>query len=421
MRESTVSHVATQVRKDINPVVDGCTVCESDLSTLRSSLLPAHDANEGTVAIADLFSGCGGLSLGLQRAAHELGVLLDVRLAVDFDRTAMDVYRQLFPTATSICKPIEQLLDGDIGSNPTASESALVRRVGRLDILVGGPPCQGHSNLNNHSRRDDPRNGLYLFMARAAEIFIPSAILIENVPTVTHDVRRSVHLCIDNLKDIGYDVGQQIIDLSNLGVPQKRRRHVIVAVRDCNISPHSLISSLETPICNHTPRSVRWAIADLEQSGKTNLFNSPSKPNTVNESRINWLFDNDKLDLPNRLRPPCHQTEHSYTAMYGRMSWDSPAQTITTGFNCIGQGRYVHPAQRRVITPHEAARLQMLPDFVDFGQVQTRRALAKMIGNAAPPPLSYAIGRALMSILIDSQEMNQAENALVKELVGRGI
>lgn len=398
-------------------MVDGCTVCESDLSILRSSLLPSHDGNEGTVAIADLFSGCGGLSLGLQRAAHDLDFALDVRLAVDSDQTAMAVYRKLFPTATAFCKPIEQLLDGEIGSIPTSAESALARRVGRLDILVGGPPCQGHSNLNNHSRRDDPRNGLYLFMARAAEIFNPSAILIENVPTVTHDVRKSVHLCIEHLEDFGYKVGQQVIDLSKIGVPQKRRRHVIVAVRDCDINPQDLVSTLDVPICQHMPRSVRWAIGDLETNARTNLFDSPSKSNADNRSRIDWLFDNDESNLPNRLRPPCHQSDHSYTAMYGRMSWDAPAQTVTTGFNCMGQGRYVHPARRRVITPHEAARLQMLPDYVDFSSVRTRKGLAKLIGNAAPPPLAFVIGIAMIPTLTGSSEGIQAENLLPNEMV----
>lgn len=377
----------------------GCSICESNISTLKSTTVPSGDPSWSKLSIADLFSGCGGLSLGIQRAAHDFGYSLDVRLAVDSDQIAMNVYQNLFLNAKTICRPIEQILDGKIGSSATATETEVAHQIGRLDILLGGPPCQGHSNLNNHSRRDDPRNGLYLYMARAAEILCPSAIVIENVPTVTFDVRGVVHRTVERLKEIDYTIGEGVVDLSNLGVPQKRRRHVIIAVRDFDVDPQELVKSLETPICGHVPKSVRWAIEDLQDAVKCNPFDSPSQPRPVNQFRINWLFENDENDLPNELRPPCHRSDHSYTAMYGRMLWDEPAQTVTTGFNCIGQGRYVHPSRRRVITPHEAARLQMLPDFVDFSSVSARKHLAKLIGNSVPPPLSFSIGKMIIPFL----------------------
>ena len=379
----------------------GCSICEADFSILRSTTLPSDDPSWSKVRIADLFSGCGGLSLGIQRAAHELGYSLDVRLAVDSDQIALDVYGRSFPEATTICKPIEQILDGEIGSPATIAEAELAHQVGQLDILLGGPPCQGHSNLNNHSRRDDPRNGLYLYMARAAEILCPSVIISENVPTATFDVRNVVHQTVERLKEIDYTIGEGVVDLSNLGVPQKRHRHVIVAVRNCDVDPQELVEELKSPICEHIPRNIRWAMEDLEDVARSNLFDSPSRPYPANQSRIDWLFDKDEINLPNNLRPPCHRSDHSYTAMYGRMVWDQPAQTVTTGFNCMGQGRYVHPSRRRVITPHEAARLQMLPDFVDFSSVTARKHLAKLIGNSVPPPLSSAIGKMVIPFLKD--------------------
>ena len=311
----------------------------------------------------------------------------------------MNVYRDLFPAATTICKPIEDVLDGELDSQFTRAEGELAQEVGRLAFMLGGPPCQGHSNLNNHSRRDDPRNGLYLRMARAAQVLRPAAIIIENVPTVTYDVQKAVHRTIDCLKSLEYSVGAGVVDLSNLGVPQKRRRHIIVALQDCELDAQDLVDSLESPICGHVPRTVRWAIGDLEDSAKANLFDSASTPYPINQSRIDWLFDNDKTDLPNELRPPCHKSDHSYTAMYGRIVWDLPAQTVTTGFNCMGQGRYVHPSRRRVITPHEAARLQTLPDFVNFKAVPARKHLAKLIGNSVPPLLSYTIGKLVIPLL----------------------
>lgn len=373
-----------------------CPICESDISSLTSTRQPSVEPSRPKLRIADLFSGCGGLSLGLRNAAHHLGYSIDVRLALDSDEEAMTVYSSSFPDATTVCKNIEQVIDGELDSPPTDNESNLVNDVGRLDILLGGPPCQGHSNLNNHSRRDDPRNRLYLSMARAAELLKPSIIIVENVPTVTFDVRKSVQKTVKNLKKLGYTTGQGVIDLRNLGVPQKRRRHVVVAVSDVVVDVQATIEELKEPKCEHLPRSVRWAIGDLQDVKRSKMFDSPSRPSETNQSRIDWLFANDEFNLPNRLRPPCHQSQHTYTAMYGRLEWDKPAPTVTTGFNSTGQGRYVHPSQRRVVTPHEAARLQMLPDFVDFGLVRTRKQLAKLIGNSAPPPLTSELGKKLI-------------------------
>ena len=379
---------------------EDCPACRADALILKSIDPLVSEPTWPALTIADLFSGCGGLSLGLQRAAYESECSMDVRLALDSDRTAMDVYGGLFPTANTVCKPIEEVLDGEMDSPPTATEIELAEKVGPLDFMLGGPPCQGHSNLNNHSRRDDPRNGLYLRMARAAEVLSPSAIIIENVPTVTYDVQKAVQRTIKYLEEsLEYTVGAGVVDLSNVGVPQRRRRHIILALKDADTDAQKLVDGLKSPICEHVPRTVRWAIADLEDEPSCGIFDTASTPYPVNQSRIDWLFDNDESNLPNRLRPPCHRSDHSYTAMYGRMDWDLPAQTVTTGFNSMGQGRYVHPSRRRVITPHEAARLQTLPDFVNFRAVSARKHLAKLIGNSVPPLLSYAIGRSLIPVL----------------------
>ena len=131
------------------------------------------------------------------------------------------MYRGLFKDAKIKSKPIEEIFEGELGRSPSKTESELNRQVGQLDILLGGPPCQGHSNLNNHSRRDDPRNGLYLYMARAAEVMCPSVVIIENVPTVTRDVRKSVQQTVEKLKEIGYTTEQGVVDLWKLGVPKR--------------------------------------------------------------------------------------------------------------------------------------------------------------------------------------------------------
>ena len=145
------------------------------------------------------------------------------------------------------------------------------------------------------------------------------------------------------------------------------------------------------------PRTVRSAIHDLLNTDSERRFDTASNASPENRNRIAWLLENDAFDLPNRMRPQCHASGHSYKSMYGRLQWDRPAQTITTGFGSMGQGRFVHPARQRMITPHEAARIQGLPDFYDFSSVNKRTAIQAMIGNAVPPQFAIAISRSIMN------------------------
>ena len=143
-------------------------------------------------------------------------------------------------------------------------------------------------------------------------------------------------------------------------------------------------------------RSVRWACGDLMGASRAGNFDSHAASSKVNMARIDYLFNHDLLDLPNEMRPPCHRLKsHSYNSLYGRLSWDMPAPTITSGFNSPGQGRFVHPQARRTLTPHEAARIQSIPDFFDWGE-SNRESLTQMIGNAVPPMLAYAVAVELL-------------------------
>jgi DNA (cytosine-5)-methyltransferase 1 len=114
---------------------------------------------------------------------------------------------------------------------------------------------------------------------------------------------------------------------------------------------------------------------------------------------MEYLLKQNTYDLPNGLRPECHQDEHSYKSMYGRPSWHRPAQTITSGFGSIGQGRYMHPSRLRALTAHEAARIQGFPDYFDFSSVSRRSDLATMIGNAVPPALARVVAGGIMTAL----------------------
>lgn len=359
---------------------------------LRATEWPATPSVSSQVRLVDMFSGCGIMTLGVWEAARALGLRLTPVTALDINATALSVYEKNFPGVRSRSEPIEDLIDGHLGAKSTLSEKKFLRSVGTVDLLVGGPPCQGHSNLNNHTRRQDPKNQLYDRMARFAELAGPSHVLIENVSTVSNDRGRIVDKTVAALERVGYSVDQATVEVASMGVAQKRRRHVVVA------SLTQPIKVLETVAkFGRDPRPIGWAIEDLRRAKPSSLFDTPPVPNATNRKRIDWLFDHEMFDLPDRLRPDCHRLKpHSYTSVYGRMYWDRPSQTITRGYGSMGQGRYVHPRERRTITPHEAARLQFIPDFFRFPVNSTRRELADMIGNAVPTKLTYALALELL-------------------------
>src|SRR6266404_3412161 len=359
---------------------------------LRSTKPACHAPLRGSVRTADLFSGCGGLSLGVREACTALSKKAESVLAIDEDSPSLEVFKRNFKPEVAINQDIWSVLSGEIGARLQATEKNLVEKIGDVDICLAGPPCQGHSDLNNHTRRKDTRNKLYERVARFAEVAEPTHLIIENVPTVIHGQDRALDNTIARLEKLGYKVDANVVNLTDLGVPQRRKRHVLVA------SNKAL--SIEDVVKQHKvshERTVRWAIADLTRKSSEGLLDTPSVLHPDNIKRIDYLMKHADYDLPNRLRPVCHQDDHSYVSMYGRLKYDEPAQTITSGFSSPGQGRYIHPTQRRTLTPHEAARLQFFPDTFDFSAVKLRTSVANMIGNAVPMVLALVLCLVILS------------------------
>lgn len=347
-----------------------------------------------TIRLVDLFCGCGGISLGVKEACNTLNYKLDIPLAVDFEKEASDCYSRNFPYANTVNGDITELFSDLVGSPLTEKEKELKKSVGRVDLLVGGPPCQGHSDLNRYTKRNDPKNHLYLYMARAAEVFRPELIIIENVTGALHDKGQVVQRVKEDLINLGYKVDIGIVDLVKIGVPQTRRRLILLA----SLHGEYSVEEIQEEYSVDEERTVEWAISDLEKIVPTTLFDTPSVPSKVNQQRIHYLFEHNVYDLPNEERPPCHRNKkHSYNSIYGRLHLDKPSQTITRGFynNCMG--RYVHPTQERTLTAHEAARLQFFPDYFDFSSVSSRTALGVIVGNAVPMKLPYVYALALLS------------------------
>ena len=376
------------------------TVNIYDLAWLAAKERPRVRASAQEIRAVDLFCGCGGLTLGIREAARGLGCAFRSVFASDINKEALNIYAKNFQPDFLDNSPIEKSINGELGAELTAEEHVFCDKVGRIDILVAGPPCQGHSNLNNHTRRDDPRNLLYLRAVRCAEILRPDTLIIENVPGVLHDRHGVLQTADEYLKNIGYSVSYGVVRMWEVGVAQTRQRMLLIASR---VTPNVDIEKI-TEYATLPIRTMRWVIGDLlDKYDVDDVFNSAAIHSPVNQARIHYLFEHDLYELPNDQRPDCHRLKpHTYPAVYGRMHWNRPSPTITGGFACCGRGRFVHPLRERTLTPHEAARVQYFPDFFDFGGM-TRSGLVRAIGNAVPARAGYVVALPLLIAVLETE------------------
>ena len=357
------------------------------------------------VTAVDLFAGVGGLMVGLRQLASEAGRSVICELAVDTDADALSVHNRNHRTRRLSAESVTSLVDYRIRGQgesaeflypPELVDESVLQACAGVDVVVAGPPCQGHSNLNNHSRRNDRRNLLYLSVPAFAVACGAGSVIVENVTSVVHDEAQVTLTTARLLESSGYSVTSGILAADEMGWPQTRKRHFLIARRRAQGDPSEPIAvqDVAASLANSPARSVLWAIG-----GEQSLSNDPrlleaSGLTALNRERIKWLFDNDEHDLALQERPECHREGTSYSAVYGRMHPDRPAPTITTGYMTPGRGRFVHPTKPRTLTPAEAARLQGFPVDYCFNPSGDRPAkrsqLAKWIGDAVAMPLGYA-------------------------------
>jgi DNA (cytosine-5)-methyltransferase 1 len=377
-----------------------------------SPLQSIGSRSDKEISYIDLFSSVGGLSLGLEEAVKSLGFRPLPLLAVDVDDGALAIHKHNHGTKRVIHESVSSLIDFKVigqGKNATLAYepqvigSQMEELVGKVDVVLAGPPCQGHSTLNNYSRGDDPRNLLYLTVPAIAIALKAPVVIIENVPNVLNDVDNVVESTREILLQNGYEVTGTVLAAHQLGWAQTRKRYFLVAT--LGHTPIDL--DVVREYFAHQPMPVSWALDKIKVSseGKDHIMNQIAEMSPLNQTRIDWLFDNDAYELPNHIRPDCHKDGHTYPSVYGRMKWTEPAPTLTTGFVSPGRGRFIHPRERRVLTPREAARLQGFPNWFDFSpptlSPSKRGQLAKWIGDAVPSILGYVAG---ISGLVNYQE-----------------
>lgn len=359
----------------------------------------------GTVRGLDLFCGPGGLALGFAQACRELGYNFESEAAIDDDAGAVDVYATNHGTKRRLSASVRSLIDFQVRGvgekakflyEPEIVDEIAAELTGNVDVVLAGPPCQGHSNLNNHTRRIDRRNELYLTVPAFAIATGASMVIIENVPAVIHDRQQVVATTKALLERAGYEVTLGRAFADRLGWPQTRQRFFLLARK--GESP-AQIEDVGIALAAD-PRNLWWAIGDLQDEPVDGRLVVKAEYSEENRRRIDWLFENGEHNLPFSERPECHQDGTTYNAVYGRLFQDKPAPTITTGFLTPGRGRYIHPTRRRTLTPHEAARLQGFPDGYDFHpypeRASSKAQLGKWIGDAVPMPLGYVAGLAVI-------------------------
>ena len=370
------------------------------LTLLGKRAYPEARSPRFRIRYVDLFAGCGGMSLGIEQAALAAGGVAQCALANDINSSVLEIYGHNIQS--------EHLIPGDIKRVQLPSP----RELGQVDLLVGGPPCQGHSNLNNHTRRNDDRNRLYFEMVRFALDYEVPVVVIENVPTVMRSKVEVVEQSVATLRHGEYRIESLYVNSLELGVPQTRRRHFLIASKLGMPPIRDFIDAFQTEA-----RSVEWAIGDLLDVDPTDRIDLPSNLAEVNRHRINEMFKNGWYEMPNYLRPPSHQNgQYSYTSVYGRLHWDQPAGTITTNFRTPGCGRFIHPLKERTLTMHEAARLQTFPDSFEFfppGSELSNQTVQTAIGNAVPPKLAFVVGLwAIAALGSPPAGLNDAESRL---------
>ena len=381
--------------------------------------------------LIDLFCGVGGISQGFHWEGFK------TVLANEYDYSIGETYKLNFPDTKTIIGDIRELdfkqIMSEFKINP-----------GEIDVIAGGPPCQGFSMANRKRIEEDERNLLFLEFVRAVKNFRPKCFLIENVMGMTAEkvaIKSNEKSVVDSMtdyfKDLGYRIAFKSFKAEQHGVPQMRRRVIVIGtnieskfddlkyLRIGNLRHEYLskeginkINDIQHTLFDKTlnkglkyPTTVWEAISDLPQISdgegeeimeyanepknnfqklmrekSTKVYNHISTPHSQDVlERIKLIKQGQNFtNLPEHLR-----TKSVHSGAYGRLTADYITPTITTRFDTPSTGRVIHPFSNRTITVREAARLQSFPDHFQFHG--TRTSQGKQVGNAVPPLVAKSI------------------------------
>lgn len=384
-----------------------------------------------TFKLVDLFSGVGGISTGFHWAGFT------TVLANEFDKEIGEAFKANFPATKTIIEDVRKIDFAQVMKE-------LKIKKGEVDVIAGGPPCQGFSMANRKRIEQDERNLLFLEFVRSVKVFEPKCFLIENVVGMTAEkvaIKSSEKNVVDSMTEFFHEIGYQIsfksFKAEEHGVPQIRRRVIVIGTRlenkfddlkylrignlkrefmskeslsKVNDIQHTLfLDEIDTGV--KYPTTVWEAISDLPQieagQGEEKMKYISSPKNEYQEFlRQNSKFVHNHISTPHssdvikRIKlikqgenfnhlPKNLQTKSVHSGAFGRLVADSLSPTITTRFDTPSTGRVIHPFLNRTLTVREAARIQSFPD--DFKFTGSRTSQGKQVGNAVPPLVAKRI------------------------------
>lgn len=367
---------------------------------------------EHKLKVIDLFAGCGGFSVGFEKAGYE------IVKAVEFDKEIASSYCHNHPQTLMYAEDIGKIVDEDHFKR------------GEADIIIGGPPCQGFSMAGARIREknafmNDPRNYLFRHYVNVVRLVRPKIFVFENVKGILSMDKGEIFneiICAfgnaENFDGDKYYVHHKVCKAVDFGIPQRRERVILIGMlnQDFNIDK---LFDINKEIIEQSyleffkPVSLFDAISDIpapSETGRAKLY--PAKTNYQRVLRTNdGIISNHVATKHNNMairRMKKVSTGQNWTSLneeinsvhsgaYGRLDWNLPTMTITTRFDTPAGGRFIHPEQDRTLTPREAARVQSFPDSFEF--IGSKSSICKQIGNAVPPKLSFFLANVVKILL----------------------
>lgn len=352
-------------------------------------------------SVLDLFAGVGGMSLGFEQAGFE------VVFANEYDEEIASSYVRNHPKAKMVVGDIRDL---DIPKTFGAL-------AGKVDVVIGGPPCQGFSQKGSRRTIHDDRNFLFRNFVAVVEYLKPTYFVMENVPNLlTSEHGLFKRELIELFESLGYAVTAEVLNAADFGVPQNRRRAIIIGKKG--------VVGLKHPIPTGEEVTVWDAISDLnflesgEGSSLSDYLLSPSSSyqkvmragskklrNHQATRHSNVAIERMMMVPPNcteKVLPEEHRTKSIYSGTWTRLDSAGKSPTITTRFDTPSSGQFTHPYLHRALTVREAARIQSFPDSFEF--IGTKMSQMRQVGNAVPPKLARSIAEVLIEDLEGGSE-----------------
>ena len=378
--------------------------------------------------VFDLFCGTGGFSYGMERA----GLGFETRFGIDVLPIATQTFQRNHQGAAGICGDIRKIRRAQV-------EDVTGLGPDEVDVIVGGPPCQGFSSIRpfRSTNDDDPRNSLFEEYASFVNYFRPKVFVLENVVGLaTHKDGETIEIMQECFRAVGYNCEWRLLNAANFGVPQKRERLIMIGARD-GVKPlfpkpthHFSGSTIGYRDGTRVVRTnggdlfspslpdaitVLDAISDLpplESGEKITSYQQPpqndfqaARRNDAIELKLHNATEHTRKMLEiirysgkNIDSIPRHLIKSGFSTSYSRLDGDSPSVTLTVNFVHPASNRCIHPTQNRALTPREGARIQSYDDTFEFAGNRTQ--VVKQIGNAVPPLLGKAIAGAVAGMLI---------------------